>query len=98
MHDVLVNLSSRIGSGNILNSKSLLEHDCLVGNFNHIAPAVTILGYANIGNLCDIFSSAVIFPYKKIGDSVTIGANSTVTKDISEAGVYIGSPAKSVIS
>jgi len=98
MHDVLINLNSRIGSGNIFNSKSLLEHDCLVGNYNHIAPAVTILGYATVGNLCDVFTSTVIFPYKKISDSVTIGANSTVTRDISEPGIYIGSPAKLIIS
>lgn len=50
-----------------------------------------------IGNKVSIGSNATILPVT-ICDSVVIGAGSVVTKDISEAGVYAGNPAKKIRS
>jgi acetyltransferase-like isoleucine patch superfamily enzyme len=46
-----------------------------------------------VGNHVSIGSNATILPVK-IADHTVIGAGSVVTKDISEAGVYAGNPAK----
>lgn len=43
---------------------------------------------------CRVGSGAVIMPGISLGREVEIGANSTVTKDCKDFGVYIGSPAK----
>jgi len=49
----------------------------------------------NIGNNVSIGSNATILPVR-ICSGVVIGAGSVVTKDINEAGVYAGNPAKMI--
>lgn len=48
-----------------------------------------------IGNKVSIGSNATILPVN-ICDNVVIGAGAVVTKDIKEAGVYVGNPAKKI--
>lgn len=48
-----------------------------------------------IGDNVSIGSNATILPVN-ICDNVVIGAGSVVTKDISEAGIYVGNPAKKI--
>ena len=47
----------------------------------------------HIGNNVSIGSNATILPVS-ICDNVVIGAGAVVVKDISEAGIYVGNPAK----
>ena len=47
-----------------------------------------------IGEDCNICNNSVILPGVHIGNHVTIGANSIVTKDIPDYCVAAGSPAK----
>jgi maltose O-acetyltransferase len=49
-----------------------------------------------IGNNCWIGGSVVILPGVTIGDNVTIGAGSVVTKDIPSNTVAVGNPCKVV--
>ncbi len=48
-----------------------------------------------IGNNVSIGSNATILPVV-ICDNVVIGAGSVVTKNITEAGIYVGNPAKKI--
>lgn len=50
-----------------------------------------------IGNNVSIGTNATILPVT-IADNVVIGAGSVVTKDITEAGVYAGNPARKIRS
>lgn len=47
-----------------------------------------------IGNDCWIGGNTVILPGVTIGDGVTVGASSVVTKDIPSYSVAVGSPAR----
>lgn len=47
-----------------------------------------------IGNDCWIGGHTVILPGVKIGNGVTVGASSVVTKDIPSYSIAVGSPAK----
>ncbi len=49
----------------------------------------------NIGNNVSIGSNATIMPVS-ICDKAVIGAGAVVTKDITEAGIYAGNPAKKI--
>ena len=49
-----------------------------------------------IGENCKIYNNAVILPGCKIGNHVTIGANSVVAIEIPDYSVVVGSPAKIV--
>ena len=50
---------------------------------------------AIIGKNVSIGSNATILPIE-ICDNVVIGAGSVVTKNITQAGVYVGNPAKKI--
>ncbi|MDP3265893.1 MAG: acyltransferase [Sulfuricurvum sp.] len=50
-----------------------------------------------IGNNVSIGSNSTILPVS-ICDNVVIGAGSVVTKNINEAGIYVGNPAKKIRS
>jgi len=68
----------------------------------HDASLVHYLGYARIGNVIigdNVFIGAdtVILPNVKIGNNCIIGANSTVSRDIPDNSVAVGSPAKVII-
>ena len=49
-----------------------------------------------IGENCKIYNNAVILPGCKIGNHVTVGANSVVAIEIPDYSVVVGSPAKIV--
>lgn len=69
----------------------------------HDASTCHGLGYAkigrvNIGNNVFIGASTIVLPNVTIGDNVIIGANAVVSKDLESNGVYVGNPAKKIMS
>jgi sugar O-acyltransferase (sialic acid O-acetyltransferase NeuD family) len=78
-----------IGDNNIINTKSLIEHDVTIGSHCHIGPDVKIGGGSFIGNnvMCGIGS--ILINNIKICSNVILGAGSIVTKSISKPGTYI---------
>ena len=49
MHKAIINSNVKIGSNCIINTKSLIEHDCVIGDNSHIATSVNINGHVKIG-------------------------------------------------
>src|SRR6476620_531194 len=81
-----------------------IGEDCFIGHgvmfindsFSSGGPArgdKTKWRHTTIGNKVSIGSNATILPVS-ICDNVVIGAGAVVTKDIKEAGVYAGNPAR----
>ena len=69
----------------------------------HDASTKTFLGYTKIGkvtigNNVFIGAESVVLPGVTIGNNVIIGANSTVTHDIPDDSVAVGSPARVICS
>lgn len=89
-----INPFAAIGNGVIINSGAIIEHECEIGSFSHIAPGAVLLGNVKIGSLCFIGANSVVKQGISICDNVTIGMGAVVTKDITEPGTYIGSPAR----
>jgi len=94
MHGVIVNAGATVGVNCILNTQSLIEHDAEVGSHCHISTKATLNGTVKMGNSVFAGSSCVIKDGISICDDVTIGTGATVVKDITEAGIYVGCPAK----
>lgn len=92
--NVCVNAQSVIGNGVILNTNCVIEHECSVGDYTHIAPSSTLCGNVSIGSNCFIGANTVVRENIHICDDVTIGAGSVVVKSINEPGIYFGNPAK----
>ncbi|MFR1687351.1 MAG: DapH/DapD/GlmU-related protein [Massilimicrobiota timonensis] len=72
----------------------ILAHDASTKMFL----GYTKIGRVNIGNNVFIGAESVILPSVNIGNNVIIGANSTVTKDIPDNSVAVGSPARVICS
>lgn len=83
-----------IGEHCIINHAAVVDHDCNIGNFCHIAPGSILGGGVQLGQHVLIGSGAVILPGIRVADHVTIGAGAVVTKNIIDACVVTGVPAK----
>jgi sugar O-acyltransferase (sialic acid O-acetyltransferase NeuD family) len=90
--NVTINAQTRIGEGVICNTNSVIEHECILKNFCHIAPSATLCGNVEIGFRSFIGANSVVKQGVKIGDDVIVGAGSVVLKDIPNHSKVVGNP------
>ena len=91
-----VNISNdvKIGLGTMIYYNSNITHDCTLGEFVEVSPAVNILGNSSIGSYTHLGANSTILPGINVGKNVTICAGAVVTKDIPDNSIAIGAPAK----
>lgn len=95
MAGTIVNTGTKIGKHCIINTKSSIDHDNIIGNYTHISPGATLAGTVHIKERVWICAGATIINNITIAKNNIIGAGSVVIKDINEEnGTYIGVPAK----
>lgn len=92
----IIGPDAEIGLYTIINHGAIIDHDCRVANFCHVAPNAVLGGGVSIGHHVLIGAGAVVLPGLRIADHVTIGAGAVVTKDILNAGTYVGTPARTL--
>ncbi|MFN3691372.1 MAG: acetyltransferase [Fervidobacterium sp.] len=85
---------ARIGEHTIINTAAVVEHDCNVGNWVHLAPGVRLAGSVTVKDGAFLGVGSVVIPLKEIGEWTTIGAGSVVVRDIPQKSVAYGVPAK----
>lgn len=85
-----------IGDNVILNTGSIVEHETAIGRHTHIGPHATVAGRARIGELVFIGAGATVIDGVRICSDVVIGADATVIEDITDPGIYIGTPARRI--
>lgn len=96
MAGAVINPGARIGKGCIINTCSSVDHDCVVGDYVHIAVGSHLCGTVNVGDGTWIGAGAIVSNNVFICPDCMIGAGAVVIKDIEESGTYVGSPAKKV--
>ena len=90
---VVVTTNIRLGMHTHLNLNSTIGHDTVIGEFFTTAPGVHISGNNKIGRLVYFGTNSCTREKVQICDDVIIGLNAGVVKNITEPGVYIGTPA-----
>lgn len=90
----LVRVNSKIGDHVHIDTKVIIGHEAIIGDYCTIAPRADIDGKVKLGEGVYVGSHAVILPGLSIGSWATIGARAVVTKDIPENAVAVGMPAK----
>ena len=70
-----------------------IAHNCEVGEDSVICAQAGLSGSAKIGNHVIMAGQSGMVGHIKIHDNIIIGAQCGVTKELKEAGFYIGSPA-----
>lgn len=87
----------QLGKGVICNTSTSIDHECVIGDFCHIAPGAVLCGNVEIGPGTFVGANSVIRQGIKIGHHVTIGAGTVVVKDIPDFATVIGNPAKNLV-
>ena len=94
--NTIINAQSEIGKGVVINTVAIIEHECVVQDFSHIAPAAVLCGNVSIGKGTFIGANAVVRNNTSICSDVILGAGSVVVKSIEEQGLGVGHPSKKV--
>ena len=92
----IINSSSKVGKGVILNSNTVVEHDNYIMDFSSLAPSVTTGGNVSIGVRSSISIGSTIKNNVKVGSDSVIGACSYLNKDVGDNCIFYGNPAKFV--
>ena len=87
---------AKIGDHCVIECYSVVGHHSEVGDNCHLRPNTMISGSTTVGNNCMFGARATVLEHNNICDNVVIGALTSVRKDITESGVYIGTSAKRV--
>lgn len=92
--NVTINAMARVGIGAICNTYSVIEHECIISDFAHIAPGAVLCGNVFVGENSFVGAKSVVRENIRIGKNVIIGAGSVVVKDIPDNVKVAGNPAR----
>lgn len=74
----VVNAESKIGKMAIINTKALVEHECEVGAFAHVAIATILCGQAKVGEGAFVGANATVIQSKEIEAYKVVPAGATI--------------------
>ena len=94
--NVCINAQARIGKGVIINTAAIVEHECVVEDFTHIAPGAVLCGNVRIGERTFVGANTVVRNNLSIDSSIIIGAGSVIVKSINNKGVFVGNPSRKI--
>lgn len=83
-----------VGKGTKINALCYIGHNCHIGANVLIAGGTNLNGSVRIGDNSVVYSNCVLREQARIGKRVVIGMGSVVTKDIPDAEVWVGNPAR----
>lgn len=96
MAGVVINSSTRIGNGCIINTSSSVDHDNVIEDYVHISPGVNVAGTVKVGKGSWIGIGSVVSNNVNICSGCKVGAGAVVVEDITEPGSYVGVPVRRV--
>lgn len=93
-HGTIVQAGAWLGRHVIMNTAASVDHDCVIGDYVHIAPGVRLCGNVQVGEGTLIGVGACVRPGVRIGKWCVIGAGAAVVSDLPDGAVVGGVPAK----
>ncbi len=89
----VVRTGTTLGKGVILQSGSVVSHDCQVGSFASFGPNAATASRVQVGRRTLVGVGASIAPGMSIGDDCTVAAGAAVYKNADNKTTIIGNPA-----
>ena len=83
-----------LGVSVIVNHGAIIDHDCSIGDFSHVAPNATLGGAVHVGSNVLVGAGATILPGVSIGDDSIVGAGAVVHRNVPSRQVVVGIPAR----
>lgn len=96
MAGAIIQTGSSIGYNTIINTRTSVDHDCMIGEHVHIAPGVTLSGGVKVSAGAHIGTGAIIIQGISIGENSVIGAGAVVINNIPAGVTAVGVPARVV--
>jgi len=93
---VIVNPSTTIGSNVILNTGCTIDHHSRIADHVHVGPGVHAGGAVTVKTAALVGIGATIMPGRTIGAGSVVGAGALVQRDVADATVVVGVPARPV--
>ncbi len=90
----IVNAGATLGCNVIVNTGAIVEHDCRIGDHAHVATGARLAGGVVVGARAHIGIGASVRQGIRIGADAVVGAGAAVVKDVPDATVVVGVPAK----
>lgn len=94
--DVVMTVNVTIGSYAIINLKCTLGHDCVLGDFSSLMPAVNVSGNVRLGRGVYVGAGAILLQGVSIGDRSVVGAGAVVNKSFEREKRIMGVPARAI--
>lgn len=92
----VINPGTRIAKNAIVNTLAGVDHECQIDEGAHIGPGVHLGGNVHIGRATQVAIGATVINQIRIGAGSLIGAGAVVVRDIPDAVVAHGVPARIV--
>lgn len=80
--NAVVQAGATVQPHTIVNTGAIIEHDCSIGEHNHIAPSATLCGQVNTASQVYIGAGATVIQNIHLADNVIVGAGAIVTQDL----------------
>lgn len=90
----ILDMNADIRPNVFINWGSGIGHDAIMHSHSFIAANVLIAGLSEVGEKCMIGNGTTFIDHIHVCNDVTIGGGATVVKNITEPGIYVGTPAK----
>lgn len=90
----VVNPRAEIGRNCIINTCSVIEHDCRIGDHVHVAPGVVLAGAVTVGDGAHIGLGASVREGVHVGARAIVGAGAAVISDVGADTTVVGVPAR----
>jgi UDP-perosamine 4-acetyltransferase len=78
----------------VVNTGSIIEHDCVIGDHAFISPGVRMGGAVEVGEGAHIGIGATLIQNIRVGKNAVIGAGAVVLEDVPAGTVVVGVPAR----
>lgn len=91
-----VSVEAELGMACIVNTGASVDHECRLGDGVHVAPGAHLAGEVQVGDFSTIGVGATVLPRIRIGRHCVVGAGAVVTRDLPDATVAYGNPARVV--
>lgn len=89
----VVQPGTSIGTGSIVNSGAVVEHDVALAPWCHVAPRAVVCGDVRIGEGSHVGAGAIVRQGLALGPSTLVGAGAVVVKGFAGHGTLVGIPA-----
>jgi len=85
---------ARLGNNVLVNTRAIIEHDCIIQDHCHLATGSIVCGQTVVGEGVHIGAGATIIQGLSIGENSTIAAGAVVVKDVPPNVLVAGIPSR----